>query len=212
MRQITEAIVHCTATRADWWASRATSTKVKEVRRWHVEDRGWSDIGYHYLIDRDGTVAKGRPMERDGAHVRGHNTGTIGISLFGGHGSSENDAFEDNFTPEQDKALRELLDELKARYGFTKVTGHNEKSAKACPGFDVPRWLAKKPPRTSLLSSTTIQASAAGVAATAGGGATAVASLDDTAQIVAIVAIAVVGLAFLWIAKERIKHWGRGVR
>ena len=212
MRQITEAIVHCTATRAEWWASRSTSQKVAEVKKWHVQDRGWSDIGYHYLIDRDGTVAKGRPIERDGAHVRGHNAGTIGISLFGGHGSSENDTFEDNFTPEQDKALRELLDELKARYGFTKVTGHNQYAAKACPGFSVPRWLARKAPRTSMLQSTTLQASAAGVAAAASGGGTAIAALDGTAQIVAIVAVAVVGLAFLWIARERIAAWGRGVR
>jgi len=213
MRKITEAIVHCTATRADWWASRSTSQKVKEITRWHVEDRGWSACGYHYLIDRDGTVATGRPIERDGAHVRGHNAGTIGISLFGGHGSSENDRFEDNFTPEQERALRELLAELQAKYGFTKVTGHNEYAAKACPGFNVQRWLAQKPPaRTSLLSSTTLQASAAGVAATAGGGATAVASLDSTAQIVAIVAVAVVALAFLWIFKERIRHWRSGVR
>jgi N-acetylmuramoyl-L-alanine amidase len=146
MRQITEAIVHCTATRPEWWASRTTSQKVREIRRWHVEDRGWSDIGYHYLIDRNGTVAEGRPIERDGAHVRGHNRGTIGISLFGGHGSNENDAFEDHFTPEQDAALRKLLAQLQDRYGFTKVSGHNEYAAKACPGFRVNRWLAKKSP------------------------------------------------------------------
>lgn len=81
MRDINEIIVHCTATRPDWWQGKSTSEKVDEIRRWHVEDRGWRDIGYHYLIDRDGTVAKGRPVEQVGAHCKGHNTGTIGISL-----------------------------------------------------------------------------------------------------------------------------------
>ena len=213
MRQITEAIVHCTATRPEWWAGKRTSEKVREIKRWHVEDRGWSDIGYHYLIDRDGTVATGRPMERNGAHVQGHNTGTIGISLFGGFGSSENDAFEENFTPEQDAALRKLLDDLKARYGFTKVTGHNQYAAKACPGFSVPRWLARKTPaRQSLLSSSTIQAGGAGILATAAGGAQAVSALDDTAQLIVISAGVVIALAFLWMIRERVAKWARGIK
>lgn len=142
MREITEAIIHCTATRADWWKTRTTNQKVEEIRRWHVEDNGWSDIGYHFLIDRNGKVATGRPIERDGAHVRGRNKGTIGICLFGGHGSSETDAFADNFTPEQDKALRKLLGDLQKKYGFTRISGHNEWAAKACPGFKVQRWLS----------------------------------------------------------------------
>ena len=99
MRLITEIIVHCTATRPEWWAGRHMADKVAEIRRWHVQDRGWKNIGYHYLIDRDGTVAEGRPVDQIGAHVQGKNTGTIGIALFGGHGSSENDEFSDNFTP-----------------------------------------------------------------------------------------------------------------
>lgn len=213
MRKIVGIAVHCTATRPEWWASRTTNQKVSEIRRWHVEDRGWSDIGYHFLIDRNGTVATGRPMERDGAHIKGWNAGTIGISLFGGHGSSENDAFSDNFTPEQDKALRGLLSELTAKYGNVPIIGHNEKAAKACPGFNVSRWLnGQTPARQSLLSSTTVQASAGGVVAAATGGATAIGSLDGTAQIVAIVAVAVVGLAFLWIMRERVRHWAKGVR
>jgi N-acetylmuramoyl-L-alanine amidase len=88
MRKITGIIVHCTATRADWWAGKSLANKIAEVTRWHVEDRGWSDCGYHYLIDRDGKVGTARPVERNGAHVRGHNKGTIGVSLFGGHWSN----------------------------------------------------------------------------------------------------------------------------
>jgi N-acetylmuramoyl-L-alanine amidase len=140
MRPINEIIVHCTATRPDWWAGKRTSEKVAEIKRWHVQDRGWSDIGYHYLIDRDGTVANGRPIEKVGAHVAGHNTGTIGISLFGGHGSAETDQFADHYTPAQEAALRKLIADLRKRFGVLKITGHNQYAAKACPGFNVPDW------------------------------------------------------------------------
>ena len=118
--------------------------KVAEIRRWHVSERGWKDIGYHFLIDRDGKVAPGRPVEKEGAHVMGHNTGTIGIALFGGHGSAETDAFAQNFTPEQDAALRKLIADLRRQYPIiSKISGHNEYAAKACPGFNVPAWYGK---------------------------------------------------------------------
>lgn len=143
MRPIDHIIIHCTATPPDWWGKAKTSAKVAEVRRWHKEQRGWSDIGYHYLIDRDGTVAIGRPLERVGAHVRGHNTGSIGIALFGGHGSAETDAFAENFTEAQNQALIQLVSELRVRYpAIKRVSGHNEFAAKACPGFNVPKWYA----------------------------------------------------------------------
>ena len=145
MRPINEIIVHCTATKPDFMAGRSTSERVAEVKRWHVQGNGWSDIGYHYLIDRDGTVAEGRPLQKTGAHVQGHNTGTIGVSLFGGHGSAATDKFSDHFTPEQDAALRKLLGGLMARFRVSKVTGHNEYAAKACPGFSVARWMGKSP-------------------------------------------------------------------
>lgn len=146
MRPITEIIVHCTATAPDWWTGKSTSAKVAEIRRWHVEDRKWRDIGYHFLIDRDGTVATGRALDQVGAHVAGHNTGTIGISLFGGHGSNERDQFRRHFTPAQDAALRKLIADLRERFpAIMKVTGHNQYAAKACPGFSVPEWLARRP-------------------------------------------------------------------
>lgn len=140
MRPLTGIIVHCTATRPNWMGSATTSAKVAEVRRWHMEDRGWSDIGYHFLIDRDGTVANGRPLGRTGAHTQGHNTGTIGISLFGGWESTATDEFLENYTPEQDAALRSLIAELRAKYGKLTLAGHNDFASKACPGFNVGKW------------------------------------------------------------------------
>lgn len=142
MRNLTEIIIHCTATPNNWWDGKKTSEKVAEVKAWHTRDRGWSDIGYHYLIDRDGTIARGRPMERDGAHVRGRNRGTVGISLFGGRDSTADGQFADNYTPEQEASLRSLIDDLQNGHpSITKISGHNEYAAKACPGFRVRDWL-----------------------------------------------------------------------
>lgn len=140
MRDIIGIILHCSATRPDWFHGKTTAEKVAEIRRWHMEDRGWKDIGYHYLIDRDGALVTGRPLDQTGAHVIGNNVGTIGVCLIGGHGSSVTDEFSDNFTPEQERALRSLLDDLQKQFGKVPVTGHNQYAAKACPGFEAPKW------------------------------------------------------------------------
>lgn len=146
MRPITEIIVHCAATHPTWWDSKTVEQKRDEIRRWHVEDNKWGDIGYHWVIDRDGSRAPGRDEATIGAHCKGHNAQTIGICLMGGHGSNEDDEFADNFTREQDSALRRLIAEIKERHPtIKKVTGHNEYAAKACPGFRVARWMAHKP-------------------------------------------------------------------
>ena len=152
MRDITGIIIHCTATRPDWWSGKSLAKKIAEIRRWHVEDRGWSDIGYHYLIDRDGKIGTGRPIERNGAHVLDHNKGTIGVSMFGGHGSATADDFADNFTPQQNSALRRLIGSLHADYGPVPVTGHNEYANKACPGFIVSKWLEKGRPFAPVIT------------------------------------------------------------
>tara|TARA_R110000737_G_scaffold72378_1_gene100876 strand:+ start:3107 stop:3613 length:507 start_codon:yes stop_codon:yes gene_type:complete len=146
MRKINEIIVHATATQPKWMAGKGAAAKRDEIRRWHVEDRGWSDIGYHMIIDRDGTRARGRAEDRVGAHVRGRNTNSLGVSLVGGYGGAETDAFSDHFTPEQDDALRELIAEWTKVYPkITQVSGHNEYAAKACPCFNVRAWQVQKP-------------------------------------------------------------------
>jgi N-acetylmuramoyl-L-alanine amidase len=147
MRHINEIVVHCTATRAEWLAGRPLSEKAAEIRRWHMRDRGWADIGYHYLIDRDGAVAAGRDVGRVGAHVANRNTNTIGVALLGGHGSAISDAFETNYTPAQEHALRTLLGDLQRRFPAIRlISGHNEYAAKACPGFNVRQWLGRTAP------------------------------------------------------------------
>jgi hypothetical protein len=151
MRNITEIIIHCSATRPEWMAGKTIYEKVNEIRRWHVEDRKWSDIGYAALIGPFGAIAKGRDLDRDGdvweeigAHTRGRNTRSIGICLIGGHGAKADDRFSDHFTPEQDKALRILIADLQDQFPtITKISGHNEYANKACPGFNVAEWLSE---------------------------------------------------------------------
>ena len=139
---VREAVVHCAATRPGWMDGRPTAEKVAEIRRWHTQDRGWRDIGYHWIIDRDGALARGRPENVIGAGVAGHNTGVIHVCLLGGHGASATDPFAANFTPAQDRALRQLLQEIARRTKVARITGHNDHAAKACPGFMVSEWLA----------------------------------------------------------------------
>jgi len=141
-RKIDEIIIHATATNPSWMIDKDVSEVVAEIRRWHVDERKWSNIGYHFVIHRDGGVGSGRPLERSGAHVAGRNKTTIGVSLVGGRGGSADDKFEDHFTPEQDKALRELLERLQGQIdGIQKISGHNEYASKACPCFHVQQWL-----------------------------------------------------------------------
>ena len=103
MRKINWLVIHTAATRP------SMDIGVKEIRQWH-KAKGWSDIGYHYVIRRDGRVEKGRPESRVGAHVAGYNRDSIGICLVGG--VSENLVPENNYTEAQWKALEELLHKL----------------------------------------------------------------------------------------------------
>lgn len=134
--------VHCSATRPDWMAGHSLAAKVEEIRRWH-QALGWKREGYHWFIDRDGQIAPGRPETMTGSHVRGHNDRSLGICLLGGHGSAATDTFEENFTPQQKRALIQLVADIKSRTPIKRIRGHNEVAAKGCPGFTVSKqeWL-----------------------------------------------------------------------
>lgn len=124
-------VVHCSATR------RHADIGVEDIRRWHVEDRGWLDVGYHYVIRRDGTVEPGRPLTAMGAHVRGYNDRSIGICLVGGLDQNGNP--KDNFTPEQLNSLERLVLHLKDVFpDAEELVGHRDLDpSKACPCFDL---------------------------------------------------------------------------
>lgn len=140
---VDEIIVHCAATRADWMAGRPLAEKVAEIRRWHMSaPLNWKDIGYHWIIDRDGKVLPGRKETVIGAHAGAEkNRGTLGVCLIGGHGSSENDRFLQHYTRQQDITLRQMIEAISTRTAIRRVTGHNNFAAKACLGFQVSQWL-----------------------------------------------------------------------
>lgn len=205
---VTTIFIHCSATQPDWMDGQPLSAKVAEITRWHKK-RGWIAIGYHWIIDRNGEITKGRDEGMQGAHVSGHNIGSIGICLIGGHGSSENDRFGENYTSEQEHALLNLIEDIKTRANITQIRGHNEVAAKACPGFNVKRWLHGKSAKPKLTESKTVQASAIQIASGAGAAATAVGALDGYAQLAIIVLAFVVIAAGAWIMRERIRKWAR---
>ncbi|WP_263080702.1 N-acetylmuramoyl-L-alanine amidase [Endozoicomonas sp. Mp262] len=127
-------IIHCSATRAN------QPCTIDDIRRWHVQDRGWSDIGYHWVIERNGDIQKGREAHLAGAHTLGYNHCSIGICLVGGLG--RHGLPEDNFTPDQMLALEVLVDTLQLRYPGTMVHGHDYFNPyKACPCFSVEDWM-----------------------------------------------------------------------
>lgn len=118
---------------------------VKEIRDWHVRGNGWKDIGYHFVIRRNGQLEAGRPLEQVGSHVAGHNTGSIGICLVGGVSQKDFTKAENNFTRQQWSTLKKLLKDLLKRFPGCSIHGHNEFSKKACPSFNVRQWLKENP-------------------------------------------------------------------
>ena len=134
-RQTTEYIfVHCSATKP------SMDIDAKEIDRWHRE-RGFLKIGYHFVIKRDGTKEVGRQLNEAGAHVKNYNHKSIGLCLIGGVSEADVNVPDNNFTKEQFLTLKNLLLDLKEQFPDAKILGHNEVSSKACPSFDVQKWL-----------------------------------------------------------------------
>lgn len=137
MRKINKIIIHCSA---------SDFGNAQRIREWHLE-RGWSDIGYHYVINngkvfkddkinqrvQDGFIEKGREDSTVGAHTQGQNSNSIGICLIGNK----------DFTKEQFCSLNTLLDSLLKAYNLTKndVYGHYNFSSKTCPNFNVQEFM-----------------------------------------------------------------------
>jgi N-acetylmuramoyl-L-alanine amidase len=113
------------------------------ITRWHLE-RGFLKIGYHYVILRNGKIEKGRKDIEVGAHVAGHNTGTLGICLVGGLNESTGNP-EANYTDAQYESLRGLLTSLSEVHTKAEVLGHRDfpNVKKACPCFDANEWWTK---------------------------------------------------------------------
>lgn len=127
-RLIHEIIVHCSAS--------GPKTKMEDIRKWHKQ-RGWKDIGYHYVIESDGQIRTARDINDVGAHCEGKNATTVGICLVGGNDGKK----LHHFSKEQMTSLRILIDGLFMSYGRLPVVGHRKYAKKECPNFDVAQWM-----------------------------------------------------------------------
>ena len=126
-------VIHCSAT------PNGQDFSAEDINRWHV-NRGWSEIGYHFIIRRDGRIEVGRDLDERGAHVKGHNTDSWGICLIGGPGTGGAD---NDFTVDQWRALNDLLIVMKRMAINAEIKGHRDFPgvAKECPCFDVERFV-----------------------------------------------------------------------
>lgn len=129
-------VVHCSATPPEM------NIGATEIRSWHVDGNGWSDIGYHGVIKRDGSWEKGRNLFTRGAHAKGWNASSWGLCLVGGIKSVADPTPEANFTPEQFATLWRYLTALREIAPNAEMCGHRDldsqhQKLKACPSFDV---------------------------------------------------------------------------
>ena len=127
-RNIDLIVVHCTAT------VEGKDYTVDDVRKWH-KARGFTDIGYHYLIYRDGSIHAGRNVNLAGAHTAGYNSNSIGVCYVGGLAADAKTP-KDTRTEAQKAALLRLLTDLRKLYPHASIHGHREFQNKACPCFD----------------------------------------------------------------------------
>lgn len=133
-REIKYIAIHCAATKP------SMVVPISRIREWHLA-RGFKDVGYHFYIRRDGSVEYGRPIKDTGAHVKDYNSVSIGICYEGG--INENGDAEDNRTVDQLKTMTRLVKELNKEYPDAIIKGHKDfpNVSKACPSFDVAKWL-----------------------------------------------------------------------
>lgn len=146
LKAIKYLVVHCSAS-----SPKNPAISILDIDRMHKQ-RGFSCVGYHFFIKRDGTIEKGRPDTVAGAHVEGFNMVSLGICMAGG--IDEKGKAENNFTPPQFASLAALIKQLEVTYPTAKTLGHRDLSPdknkdgvispsewmKDCPCFDVKVW------------------------------------------------------------------------
>lgn len=134
MRKIDKIILHCTATKV------TTDYTYKRLEADHLK-RGFTDVGYHFYIRKDGNIIPCRPLDKVGAHCVGQNTSSIGICYEGGIGE-DGKTPKDTRTDEQKQSMKILVKGCMERFGLKPkdVYGHYMFAAKACPCFDVEKY------------------------------------------------------------------------
>lgn len=149
MGKLKYLVLHCTATPE---GRPVTST---EIRRWHTNPvsrggRGWKQVGYTDMIHLDGKVER-LVQNNEDANVdsweitngaKGHNSTSRHVVYVGGV-ARDGKTPRDTRTPSQLKAMEAYVKDFYRRFPDVKIIGHNELAAKACPSFDVQKWLKK---------------------------------------------------------------------
>jgi N-acetylmuramoyl-L-alanine amidase len=125
-RHVNRTFIHCSDSDHDH------HDDISVIRKWHVEERGWADVGYHFFIKKDGTIQKGRPIESQPAAQKNNNYMTIAICLSG----------EEHFTHSQKRALSRLCEEINSAHKDMTFHGHCEvDKGKTCPNFNYKKTL-----------------------------------------------------------------------
>lgn len=130
MRSIDKIFVHHSASSQD--------TTRDQIDVWHKR-RGWNGVGYHYVIEKDGSIMMGRLFKTIGAHCRGHNSNSIGVCVVGNYMDDE------AMTEGQEQSLVMVLHGLLSQYSLDvdQVYGHRELGETLCPGKHLFDWLSK---------------------------------------------------------------------
>ena len=134
-------MIHCSATPSSF------DVRPEDIHKWHIEERGWSRVGYSMFIRRSGKLDILIPFDRDDVidsweisnGAKGWNGRTKHICWAGGTGRSQTIA-EDNRTVGQQNMLEAVVKMLIMLYPDIKVIGHNQVAQKFCPSFSVPEW------------------------------------------------------------------------
>ena len=137
MRGVSKITVHHEGWKAVWFSDRnTTAQRIDHIRRYHVDDRGWGDIGYHYILDRAGRIWEGRPIQYQGAHVSNNNEHNIGVLVLGN--------FEKQSpSSAQLKTLYRTTQGLASQYRVKRamVLSHQEINPTTCPGKNLQRQM-----------------------------------------------------------------------
>ncbi|MEM9492941.1 MAG: carboxypeptidase regulatory-like domain-containing protein, partial [Myxococcota bacterium] len=111
--------------------SLSPEARLRQIQSFHQDVRGWCDVGYHFLVSRDGRLWEGRPSGVLGSHVGGANSGNVGVSFMGTHDSTP-------ITDTQLNKVAGLIDAVTDQYGIsissTTIKGHRDRGSTSCPG------------------------------------------------------------------------------